>query len=36
MIFVVNGKKPFALGLKFTLITFINQLLKRINKNHES
>lgn len=26
MIFVVNGKKSFALGLKFTLITFINQL----------
>lgn len=31
-IFVINGKNSFALGLKFVLITFIKQLLKRIKK----
>ncbi len=35
-IFVINGKNSFALGLKFVLITFIKQLLKRIKKNNES
>ncbi|PKG61258.1 hypothetical protein CXF63_03395 [Psychrobacter sp. Choline-3u-12] len=32
LIFVINGKNSFALGLKFVLITFIKQLLKRIKK----
>ena len=31
-IFVINGKNSFVLGLKFVLITFIKQLLKRIKK----
>jgi len=29
---VVNGKKSSAQGLKFVLITFINQLSKHIRK----
>jgi len=32
LIFFINEKNSFALGLKFVLITFIKQLLKRIKK----
>lgn len=33
--FVVNEKNSYDLGLKFILVTFIKQLVKRINKNNE-
>lgn len=33
--FVVNEKNSYDLGLKFTPVTFIKQLVKRINKNNE-